>query len=153
MGKKKKEKQKKKESKNRYFDKVNVVFKNPIRADIIQELSNESQRPIDLADNINVPKQKLNYHLNELKKQGLVQTKQEILPTMGDIDGRISNLRGARINGIDHEGNIKITQGVELTKNGKDIANLFVNKLYDSIVDTPVTGKEIEKKKKKTKEE
>ena len=63
MGKKKR---KTKEGRKDIFDKVKTVFKNPINTDIVQELSRGPQRAIDLADNIDVPKQSINYHLNEL---------------------------------------------------------------------------------------
>ncbi|HEY0087998.1 MAG TPA: winged helix-turn-helix domain-containing protein, partial [Candidatus Lokiarchaeia archaeon] len=146
MGKKKR----KNDFRKDIFDKVNAVFKNPIRTDIIQELSSGAQRPIDLAGNIGVQKQVINYHLNELKKEGLVKSQRIQVPLSGKIEGEIDNLRGVRVNGVDKNGNLEITYGVELTKNGKDIAENFVNRLYEESVFKDET--KIENNKKKNKE-
>ncbi|MFX0072098.1 MAG: helix-turn-helix domain-containing protein [Candidatus Hermodarchaeota archaeon] len=139
MGKKKKTEETRKD----LFKKVNLVFKNPIRSDIIQELSNTAQRPIDLADNIGVQKQAINYHLNELKKGGLVKTQKKAIPTTGEVKNTIDDLRGIRVNGVGKDGKLQVSYGVELTENGKKIANEFVNRLYE--------GPENEKKGKNKK--
>ena len=55
--------------KKKIFEKVNLVFRNPVRVDIMNELSSTAQRPIDLADNIGVEKQTINYHLQSLKRE------------------------------------------------------------------------------------
>ena len=39
--------------------------------------------------------------------------------------------KGVRINGISKSGKLKVIQGVELTKNGKDIVNQFISPLYE----------------------
>ena len=168
MGKKKRTKDARKDN----FNKVNVIFKNPINTDIVQELSRGPQRPIDLADNIGVKKQAINYHLNELKREGIVQSNKIEIPTamageialptskavdtgvkiddikeLTGIGGQIDDLRGLRVNGVDNEGNLVATWGVELTKNGKDIAGTFVNRLYEES-----ESQEGEKNKNKKKE-
>ena len=150
MGKKKR---KTKETRKDNFNKINTVFKNPINTDIVQELSRGPQRAIDLADNIDVPKQSINYHLNELKQVGVVQSNKIEVPMAGEIavpltkvvkdKGGLDDLRGLRVNGVDIDGNIMATWGVQLTTNGKDIADNFVNRLYES---------EKEENKSKTKE-
>ena len=117
---------KKKEKKMPIFEKVGLVFRSPVRVDIMKELSEKSQRPIDIADNIGIEKQNLNYHLNALKKGGLVRThKMEFSETELQVG------RGTRINGLSKKGKLKVSHGVELTKNGKKIVNQFVNPLYE----------------------
>lgn len=155
MGKKKR---KTKESRKDHFNKVNIVFKNPINTDIVQELSSGAQRPIDLADNIGVKKQAINYHLNELKREGIVQSNKIEIPMAGEIElpatkavgtaGKIVDLRGLRVNGVDIDGNLQAIYGVELTQNGKDIADKFVNRLYEE----PEKQKEKKSKMKEKKE-
>ena len=117
---------KKKEKKKPIFDKVGLVFRSPVRVDIMKELSEKTQRPIDIADNIGIEKQNLNYHLNALKKGGLVKThKEELSETEFQVE------RGTRINGLSKKGKLKVSYGVELTKNGKKIVNQFVDPLYE----------------------
>ena len=117
---------KKKEKKKPIFDKVGLVFRNPVRVDIMKQLSEKVQRPTDIADNIGIQKQNINYHLNALKKGGLVKIHKEELS-----DTNIQINRGARINGVSEKGTLKVSYGVELTKNGKDLVHQFVNPLYE----------------------
>ena len=42
-----------------------------------------------------------------------------------------SKLKGAIVNKVTEDGKLKVSYGVELTKNGKDIANQFVDPLYE----------------------
>ncbi|MFX0020165.1 MAG: winged helix-turn-helix domain-containing protein [Promethearchaeota archaeon] len=120
---------KKKEKKKPIFDKVGLVFRSPVRVDIMKELSEKTQRPIDIADNIGIEKQNLNYHLNALKKGGLVKThKEELSETEFQME------RGKRINGLSKKGKLKVSYGVELTKNGKKIVNQFVDPLYEEVM-------------------
>jgi hypothetical protein len=66
---------------------------------------------------------------------------------MTGIGGQVDDLRGLRVNGVDIDGNLMATWGVELTKNGKDIAGGFVNRLYEES-----ESQEGEKNKNKKKE-
>lgn len=137
---------KKKEKKMPIFDKVGLVFRSPVRVDIMKELSEKSQRPIDIADNIGIEKQNLNYHLNALKKGGLVKThKEELSETEFQVE------RGTRINGLSKKGKLKVSHGVELTKNGKKIVNQFVNPLYEE--EMPDQGKKKNIKNNKLEED
>ncbi len=116
---------KKKEKKKPVFEKVGLVFRSPVRADILQELSESPQRPKEIAENIGIKKQSINYHLNALKKGGLIKThKKELSKTE-------KRGKGTRINGISKSGKLKVVQGVELTKNGKDILNQYISPLYE----------------------
>ena len=117
---------KKNKKKKPIFEKVGLVFRSPIRADIMKEISTEPKRPIDIAENIGIQKQNLNYHLNELKKGGLVETNKEVRN-----EDEIPSDRGIRINGATENGQIKYSHGVKLTKNGKDIVDNFLNQLYE----------------------
>ena len=108
------------------FEKVGIVFRNPVRADIMRELSESPQRPKKLADNIGIQKQNINYHLNALKRGGLVRTHTEELD-----EKEIPKEKGTRINGVGGSGKFKVSYGVELTKNGKNIVNQFIDPLYD----------------------
>ncbi|MFX1496883.1 MAG: ArsR/SmtB family transcription factor [Promethearchaeota archaeon] len=118
---------KKKEKKKPIFDKVGLVFRSPVRVDIMRELSEKAQKAIEIADNIGIQKQNLNYHLNALKRGGLIQAhKEELLETEFQAE------RGARINGITEKGKLQVSQGVELTKNGKNIVNQFIDPLYEN---------------------
>ncbi|TXT58116.1 MAG: hypothetical protein BAJALOKI1v1_1750004 [Promethearchaeota archaeon] len=138
---------KKKEKKKALFEKVGLIFRSPIRADIMKEISSEPKRPIDIAENIGIQKQTLNYHLNELKKGGLVKTNQEILDEV-----EIPSDRGIRINGATEDGKIKISYGVTLTKKGKDIVNNFLNQLYEEEFVNKEESKNINDIKNKNKE-
>ena len=108
------------------FEKVGIVFRNPVRADIMRELSESPQRPKNLADNIGIQKQNINYHLNALKRGGLIRTHSEELD-----EKEIPREKGTRINGVGGGGKFKVSYGVELTKNGKNIVNQFIDPLYD----------------------
>ncbi|MFX1569275.1 MAG: ArsR/SmtB family transcription factor [Promethearchaeota archaeon] len=122
----KKEKKEKEVKKKPIFEKVGLVFRSPVRADILRELSESPQRPSEIADNVGLQKQNINYHLNALKRGGMVQTRRVEF----DEDEKPKG-KGTRINGISKSGKLKVTQGVELTKNGKDIVNQFINPLYE----------------------
>jgi len=108
------------------FEKVGIVFRNPVRADIMKELSESPQRPKKLADNIGIQKQNINYHLNALKRGGLIKTHTEELD-----EHQIPKEKGTRINGVGGGGKLKVSYGVELTKNGKNIVNQFIDPLYE----------------------
>ncbi len=117
---------KKKEKKNPIFEKVGLVFRSPVRADILRQLSESPQRPTEIADNIGIQKQNVNYHLNALKRGGIVKTHTEEL-----LETEIPKGKGTRINGIGGGGKLKVSYGVELTKNGKNIVNQFIDPLYE----------------------
>ncbi len=117
---------KNKKKKKPIFDKVGLVFRNPIRADILKELSENPQRPKKIADDFGMKKQSLNYHLNALKREGLIQTHTEEMSKT-----EIPQEKGTRINGVAKDGKLKVSYGVELTKNGKNIVNKFINPLYE----------------------
>ena len=108
------------------FEKVGIVFRSPVRADILKELSETPQRPKNLAENVGIQKQSMNYHLNALKRGGLIQTHTEELD-----EKEIPKERGTRINGIGGGGKLKVSYGVELTKNGKNIVSQFIDPLYE----------------------
>ncbi|MBA7645915.1 hypothetical protein ES703_53675 [subsurface metagenome] len=119
-------KKEEKEKKKLIFEKVGLVFRSPVRADILQQLSESPEIPAQIAKNIGVDRQNINYHLNALKKGGLVKThKKEFSET------EVPKGKGVRINGISKSGKLKVIQGVELTKNGKDIVNQFISPLYE----------------------
>ncbi|MHA2393894.1 MAG: ArsR/SmtB family transcription factor [Promethearchaeota archaeon] len=122
----KKEKEEKEVKKKPIFEKVGIVFRNPVRADIMRELSESPQRPKKLADNIGIQKQNINYHLNALKRGGLIKTHRTELD-----EKEIPKERGTRINGVSGSGKYKVSYGVELTKNGKNIVNQFIDPLYE----------------------
>lgn len=117
---------KKVKKKKPIFEKVGIVFRNPVRADIMKELSVSPQRPKKLADNIGIQKQNINYHLNALKRGGLIRTHTEELD-----EKEIPREKGTRINGVEGSGKFKVSYGVELTKNGKNIVNQFIDPLYE----------------------
>ena len=137
---KKKEKQKKKP----IFDKVGLVFRSPVRADILRELSQSPQRPTEIAENIGLQKQNINYHLNALKRGGIVKTRREEFS-----ETEVPKGKGVRINGISKSGKLKVIQGVELTKNGKDIVNQFISPLYEENIEEKKDIKEESKNNKK----
>ena len=64
---------KKEEKKKPIFEKVGIVFRSPVRADIMKQLSESPQRPKKLADEIGIQRQNINYHLNALKKLNRAQ--------------------------------------------------------------------------------
>ncbi|MFX0057151.1 MAG: winged helix-turn-helix domain-containing protein [Candidatus Hodarchaeota archaeon] len=117
-------KQKEKEKKKPIFDKVGLVFRSPVRADIMRELSLNVQKPQEIADKIAIPKQNVNYHLQALKKGGLIKTHTEERDQM-------PSERGVRIDEKSESGKYKVSYGVELTKNGKNIVNQFIDPLYE----------------------
>ncbi|MFX1417937.1 MAG: winged helix-turn-helix domain-containing protein [Promethearchaeota archaeon] len=123
---KKKEKVGKKVKKKPIFEKVGLVFRSPVRADILRQLSENPQRPIEIAENIGLEKQNINYHLNALKRGGIVQTRRVEFD-----EEEIPKGKGTRINGVSKSGKIKVAQGVELTENGKNIVNQFISPLYE----------------------
>jgi predicted ArsR family transcriptional regulator len=137
----------KKEKKKPIFEKVGLVFRSPIRADIMKDISEQAKRPIDIADKMGIQKQKLNYHLNELKKAGLVRTHQEVKK-----EEELPSDRGIRINGATENGKIRYSHGVELTHNGKDIVNKFINQLYEEESEHKEERKNINEDKKYKKE-
>ncbi|MFX1462071.1 MAG: ArsR/SmtB family transcription factor, partial [Promethearchaeota archaeon] len=98
---------KKKEKKKPIFEKVGLVFRSPVRADILRELSENPQKPIEIAENIGLQKQNINYHLNALKRGGLVKTHKKEL-----TEAEMPKGKGTRINGISKSGKLKVTQGV-----------------------------------------
>ena len=116
----------KKKKKKPVFEKVGLVFRSPVRADILQRLSESPQRPKKIADDFGIKKQSLNYHLNALKREGLIQTHTEEIS-----EAEVPQEKGTRINGIGSDGKLKVSYGVELTKNGKDIVNQFISPLYE----------------------
>ncbi|KKN62837.1 hypothetical protein LCGC14_0507890 [marine sediment metagenome] len=132
---------KKEKKKKPIFEKVGLVFRSPIRADILRELSVSPQKPTNIAENIGIQKQNLNYHLNALKRGGLVKTHQKEL---SETD--LQSEKGTRINGISESGKIQVSSGIELTKNGKNIVNQFISPLYEE-----ESSKEVERKKKNNK--
>jgi len=134
---------KKKEKKKPIFEKVGIVFRNPVRADIMRELSESPQRPKNIAENIGIQKQSLNYHLNALKKGGLIKSHTEELS-----EEEIPKGRGTRINGVGEEGKFQVTYGVELTTNGKNLVNQYIDPLYEE-----ESGDKEEKNKINKKEE
>jgi DNA-binding transcriptional ArsR family regulator len=114
---------KKEEKKKKIFDKVGLVFRSPVRADIMRELSQNVQKPQEIANKFELPKQNVSYHLQALKKGGLIKTHTEERE-------EIPSERGVRINGKSESGKYKVSYGVELTKNGKNIVNQFIDPLY-----------------------
>ena len=119
---------KKKGKKKPIFEKVGIVFRNPVRADILRQLSESPQRPKNIAENIEdiKSKQSLNYHLNALKKGGLIKSHTEELS-----EDEIPKEKGTRINGIGEEGKIQVSYGVELTENGKNVVDQYIDPLYE----------------------
>ena len=117
---------KKKEKKKPIFEKVGIVFRSPVRADILRQLSDSPQRPNQMAEDIGIQKQNLNYHLNALKRGGLVKTHTEEVN-----ESELPSERGIRIDGRGESGKIQVSYGLELTKNGKDIVNQFIDPLYE----------------------
>ncbi|HUW89070.1 MAG TPA: helix-turn-helix domain-containing protein [Candidatus Nanopelagicaceae bacterium] len=134
----------KKEKKKPIFEKVGLVFRNSTRIDIVRELSTNSQRPIDLANKLEVDRQNINYHISALKRGGIIKTQK-----MEVSQEEASKLKGAIVNKVTKEGKLKISYGVELTKNGKDVVNQFVDPLYEElIVEEEHKDESVNKKKK-----
>jgi len=137
------EKNEKKEKKKPIFEKVGLVFRNPMRVDILRELSTSSQRPVDLANKLDVERQNINYHIGALKRGGIIKTQK-----LEVSEEEASKMKGAIVNKVTENGKLKISYGVELTKNGKDIANQFIEPLYEE-VSIDEEHKEERKNKKK----
>jgi DNA-binding transcriptional ArsR family regulator len=116
----------KREKKKPIFEKVGLVFRSPIRADIMRELSSEVQRPVDLAKKFDMKKQAINYHIGELKRGGLIKTHTEEIE-----EPEMHTQRGMRFDGRSETGKLQVSYGVELTKNGKNIVDEFLDPLYD----------------------
>ena len=116
----------KKEKKKPIFEKVGLVFRNPMRVEILRELSLSSQRPVDLANKLEVERQNINYHMGALKRGGIIKTQK-----MEVSKEEASKMKGAIVNKVTENGKLKISYGVELTKNGKEIANQFIDLLYE----------------------
>jgi len=138
---------KKEEKKKPIFEKVGLVFRSPVRAEILRELSESPQRPTEIAENIGIQKQNINYHLNALKRGGIIKTRREEYN-----EAELPKGKGTRINGISKSGKLKVTQGVELTKNGKDIVNQFISPLYEEGISENERIKEKNKNNKKEEE-
>ena len=117
---------KKKEKKKPIFEKVGLVFRNPMRVEILRELSLSSQRPVDLANKLEVERQNINYHIGALKRGGIIKTQK-----MEVSKEEASKMRGAIVNEATENGKLKISYGIELTKNGKEIADQFIDPLYE----------------------
>ena len=120
------EKKEKKEKKKLMFEKVGLVFRNPMRVEILRELSFNSQRPVDLANKLEVERQNINYHIGALKRGGIIKT-QKLEVSREEAP----KMKGAIVDEVTENGKLKISYGVELTKNGKDIANQFIDPLYE----------------------
>ena len=135
----------KKEKKKPIFEKVGLVFRNPMRVDIVKELSSSSQRPVDLANKLEVERQNINYHLGALKRGGIIKTQK-----MEVSKEEASKMKGAIVNKATENGKLKISYGVELTENGKDIVNQFIAPLYE---EADLEEKHKEERKNKKKEE
>ena len=133
----------KKEKKKPIFEKVGLVFRNPMRVDILRELSTSSQRPVDLANKLDVERQNINYHIGALKRGGIIKTQK-----LEVSEEEASKMKGAIVNKVTENGKLKISYGVELTKNGKDIADQFIDPLYEE-VNLDEEHKEERKNKKK----
>jgi len=116
----------KKEKKKPIFEKVGLVFRNPMRVEILRELSLSSQRPVDLANKLEVERQNINYHIGALKRGGIIKTQK-----MEVSKEEASKMKGAIVNKVTENGKLKVSYGVELTKNGKEIANQFIDPLYE----------------------
>ena len=118
----------KKEKKKPIFEKVGLVFRNPMRVEILRELSSSSQRPVDLANKLEVERQNINYHIGALKRGGIIKAQK-----MEVSKEEASKMKGAIVNKATENGKLKISYGVELTKNGKEIANQFIDPLYEEV--------------------
>ncbi len=137
---------KKKEKKKSIFEKVGLVFRSPVRVDILRQLSESPQKPTEIAENIGLQKQNINYHLNALKRGGMIQTRREEF-----TEEEVPKGKGTRINGISKSGKLKVTQGVELTENGKNIVIQFISPLYEEKVSEE--SEHIKEKNKNNKKE
>ena len=116
-----------------------------MRVDIVRELSTNSQRPIDLANKLEVDRQNINYHISALKRGGIIKTQK-----MEVSQEEASKMKGAIVNKVTKEGKLKISYGVELTKNGKDVVNQFVDPLYEEVmVEEEHKDESVKKNKKK----
>ncbi|MFX0000355.1 MAG: winged helix-turn-helix domain-containing protein [Candidatus Hodarchaeota archaeon] len=140
-----KKEEKKEKKKKPMFEKVGLVFRSPVRADILKELAESPQQPIEIAENIGIQKQNINYHLNALKRGGIIQARRDKF-----TEEELPKGKGMKIIGKTENGKIEATYGVELTKNGKDIVNHFISPLYEeNISEEDERTKEKDKKNKK----
>ena len=146
-------KSKKEEKRSPIFEKVGLVFRNPVRADILKELSSEVQRPADLAKKFEMKRQAMNYHIGELKRGGLIKTHSEELPEKSPKAKQLLTKKGARHNGVIEQGKIRISYGVELTKNGKNLAKQFIEPLYQEQFSEKEDSERIKEKNKKKEDE
>jgi len=137
-------KEEKKEKKKPIFEKVGLVFRSPVRADILRQLSTRPQRPVDLSEELDIEKQNLNYHIKALKKGGFIKVQQKIIAPSDSRIEDLPDMRGVRVNGETDNGKIQVSYGLELTKNGKNIVNQFIDPLYEE-----VEQKDREEKEKK----
>ena len=138
----------KKEKKKPIFENVGLLFRNPKRVDIVRELYKNSKITIDLANKLEVDRQNINYHISALKRGGIIKTQK-----MEVSQEEASKMKGAIVNKVTKEGKLKISYGVELTKNGKDVVNQFVDPLYEEVMVEEEHKDESVKKNKKKKEE
>ncbi|MBA7656489.1 hypothetical protein ES703_64415 [subsurface metagenome] len=83
---------------------------------------------MDLANKLEVERQNINYHVGALKRGGIIKTQK-----MEVSKEEASKMRGAIVNKATENGKLKISYGVELTKNGKEIANQFIAPLYEEV--------------------
>jgi DNA-binding Lrp family transcriptional regulator len=139
------EKKENKAKKKPIFEKVGLVFRNPTRVEILKELSTSSQRPVDLANKLELERQNINYHIGALKRGGIIKTQK-----LEVSKEEASKMKGATVDKVTDNGKLKISYGVELTKNGKDIANQFIDPLYE---EASYEEKHKEERKIKKKEE
>lgn len=141
-------KEENKEKKKPIFEKVGLVFRSPVRADILKQLSTRPQRPVDLSEELDIEKQNLNYHIKALKKGGIIKVQQKTIPSSDLRIEDLPDMRGVRVNGETENGKIQVSYGLELTKNGKNIVNQFIDPLYEDLEqkDREVKEKKITKK-------
>jgi DNA-binding transcriptional ArsR family regulator len=89
----------KKGKKKPIFEKVGLVFRNPMRVEILRELSLSSQRPVDLANKLEVERQNINYHIGALKRGGIIKTQK-----MEVSKEEASKMKGAIVNKVTENG-------------------------------------------------
>ncbi|GEM_PF-6264418 len=139
----------------RTFEKIGLVFRSPIRVDIVRELYRSSpQKPVELARKLGVSKQNVSYHLKKLKEGGIVRVHREAMPLVvfnSLYKAVINSLykRGVRINGVNEEGKIMLSYGVELTENGFNVANMLYN---FSVNDSPLSEEAVKDEKEENDE-
>jgi len=135
------------EKKRRTFEKIGLVFRSPIRVEIVRELYQSSpQRPVELARKLGVSKQNVSYHLKKLKEGGIVRVHREAMPPV--VFNSLYK-RGVRINGVNEEGKIMLSYGVELTENGFNVADMLYN---FSVNDSPLSEEAVKDEKEENDE-